>query len=424
MDLITLRRAFHEYPEVGFTEFWTANLIMEQLTFLNIPFKYGTDVMEPLKRSGVPEQEVIEVAYKKAVLNGVSENILEQMKGGNCAIVATIDGEANGSTIAFRFDMDGLPVNESDSMEHFPNRLGFQSKEKGLMHACGHDGHMAIGLGLAEKLVETSFKGRVKLIFQPAEEGVRGAYSMVEKGIVDDVDYMICLHLGMGVPSKNFYASTNNFLATTKMKAYFRGIPSHAGAQPELGRNALVAAATALLNIQGMSNFSTGLSRVNVGILNGGKAANIIPSYAEMTIEMRADNEKTNDEIERRVLNIIKKSAEMSEVQAKTEIIGHAIPIKCDSDLVDKIVNLAKKNKFFDYIGRNLVNPSIGSEDASFFIKRVQQNGGQGTYMIVGSNSNFPHHHQLFDIDESVLVPTVQLLTDFVKTYKGSDNSE
>lgn len=421
MDLVSLRRQFHEYPELGFTEFRTANVIMEHLTSMNIPFKYGTDVMNPNKRRGVPNKKIVDSAYENARLKGVSESILQQMVGGNCAVVAIIEGNEKGPTIAFRFDMDALPVNESDSLEHFPVIKGFRSKEPGLMHACGHDGHITIGLGLAEKLAKMKFKGTVKLIFQPAEEGVRGAYSMVDRGVVDDVDCMICLHLGMGEPSKNFYASTNNFLATTKMTAEFLGVPSHAGAQPELGKNALVAAATALLNIHSIPNFSTGLSRVNVGVLNGGKAANIIPSYASMIIETRADNEEINKEIVRRVLNIIQKSAEMLEVECNTEIIGHAIPIKCDDEVVNQMVKVAEESVFFDYVGRSLVNPSIGSEDASFFIKRVQQNGGLGTYMIVGSNSNFPHHHEKFDIDEAVLAPTVQLLTDFVLTYKGEE---
>src|SRR5690606_22875639 len=122
--------------------------------------------------------------------------------------------------------------------------------------------------------------------------------------------------------------------ATTKMEAHFYGVASHAGASPETGRHALLGAATALLNIHAIPRFSSGLTRVNVGVLEGGTAANIIPSHAKMKVETRALSEEMNIDLEKRVRNIIAQSAAMHELEHKIEIIGAAIPISCDQELV------------------------------------------------------------------------------------------
>lgn len=410
MDVISTRRDFHRYPEVGFTEFRTASKVVELLDSFGYQVIYGPDALEGNARQGVPSEEVLEKSFNRALEDGANLEIIEKMKGGYTAVIGIIKGKEDGPTVAFRFDMDALPVRESTDSDHFPQMEGFRSKYEGYMHACAHDGHTAIGLGLAEKLSDRQFAGTVKLIFQPAEEGVRGAYSIVKKGMLDDVNYLFCQHLGTNVPLGEFHGGSLGFLATTKMVAHFYGTSSHAGASPEEGRNALLGAATALLNIHAIPRFSSGSTRINVGVLEGGTAANIIPEYAKMVIETRSVSEETNEELLRRVKNILSHSAAMHELQHKVEIVGKAIPINCSQDLIELAIAEAKQTEGFTSVKPYEESGSTGSEDASFMIKRVQENGGQGTYMIIGTDIPAPHHHPKFDIQEEVLPRSVELL--------------
>lgn len=409
MDLVSLRRDFHMHPEVGFTEFRTAAKVVELLTSLGYDVIYGQDALDGPSRRGLPSQEVLEQAYERALRDGANPAIAAKMRGGYTAVIGVKKGKADGPTVAFRFDMDALPVLESKEEDHFPKANGFRSRYEGNMHACAHDGHTTIGLGLAEKLADGDFSGTVKLIFQPAEEGVRGAYSIVQKGLLDDVDYIFCHHLGVNVPLGEIHGGSHGFLATTKMLAHFHGVSSHAGASPEVGKNALLGAATALLNIHAITRFSSADTRINVGVLEGGTAANIIPAYAKMIVETRSETEEVNAELEKRVRNIIASSAAMHDLNYEIEVIGGAIPIDYDDEMAELALEEAKKVEGFHSFKKGEHN-SMGSEDASFMIKRVQDRGGKGTYMSIGTDIPAPHHHPKFDIQEEILPRSVELL--------------
>ncbi|MED1917815.1 amidohydrolase [Bacillus thuringiensis] len=409
LDLVSLRRDFHRHPEVGFTEFRTASKVVEILTSLGYEVIYGQEAIDGDSRRGLPSEAVLEVAYERALHDGANPAIVEKMRGGYTAVIGVKKGKAPGPTVAFRFDMDALPVLESTEQDHFPQANGFRSHYEGNMHACAHDGHTTIGLGLAEALAAGDFSGTLKLIFQPAEEGVRGAYAIVEKGHLDDVDYIFCNHLGVNVPLGEVHGGSYGFLATTKMMAHFYGVSSHAGASPEQGKNALLGAATALLNIHSIPRFSTGDTRINVGVLEGGTAANIIPAYAKMVVETRSITEEVNAEVENRVRNIIAHSAAMHELDYKIEVVGGAIPINYDVEMAELALEEAKQVEGFDSFKHGDYN-SMGSEDASFMIKRVQDRGGKGTYMAIGTDIPAPHHHPKFDIQEEILPRSVALL--------------
>lgn len=409
MDVITLRRDFHQYPELGFTEFRTASRVVEVLKSLGYDILYGRDAIDDNSRRGIPSKRVIDEAYSRAIKFGANETIIEKMKDGNTAVVGVLKGKKEGPTVGFRFDMDALPIQESKDYDHFPQSHEFGSEFTGNMHACAHDGHTAMGLVLAERLADREFAGTLKLIFQPAEEGGRGGYAMAQKGIVDDVDFLFCSHLGLDIPLGEIHGGNSKFLASSKMKAWFYGVPSHAGGTPEKGRNALLGAATALLNIHAIPRFSGGTTRVNVGILEGGSAANIIPSEASMVIDIRSDVAEIKDELEERVKTIVKHSAYMHGLTSDTEIIGEATTIRPDPEMVSVVLEEAKKLEGFISFKEDC-DTSIGSEDASFLIKRVQERGGKGTYMNIGSPLPAPHHHHKFDIDEAVLPLAVNLL--------------
>ncbi|MBY7144419.1 amidohydrolase [Virgibacillus sp. NKC19-3] len=418
-EVIKLRRQLHQFPEVGFTEFKTAGKVVEVLQSLNFEVLYGEDAIEADSRRGVPSQEELDHAYQSAIKNGANPDIIKKMEGGLTAVIGTLKGNSPGPTIAFRFDMDALPVQESSESSHFPQENNFRSHYEGHMHACAHDAHTAIGLEFARKMANQDISGTLKLIFQPAEEGGRGALSVVEKGVVDDVDKIYCFHLGLDVPLGEISGGSKDWLATTKLLSHFHGVPSHSGAAPEKGKNALVGAATALLNIQSLPRHSSEQTRVNVGLLEGGTAINIVPQHAKMLIETRSTSSTVNSELEEYVKKIVEHSAQMHDLSYETEVIGNALTLTCDEELINVVTEEAAQIPMFHRIQD--YHKGGGSEDASFLINRVQENGGKGTYMLVGTTISAPHHNQAFDIDEQVLVPTIHLLEQIAHRELGKN---
>ncbi|KPV44001.1 amidohydrolase [Alicyclobacillus ferrooxydans] len=408
MDIFELRRDLHAHPEVGFTEFRTANRVVRELQSYGYSVAYGIDVMVPESRRGLPSADQLTRAYQRAKEDGADETILRAMDGGLTGVVATLKGRGDGPTVAFRFDMDALPIMESQESTHLPHINGFRSVHDGEMHACGHDGHTAIGLTFAKMIASQPFNGTLKLIFQPAEEGGRGAKSMVDKGVVDDVDKLFCFHLGLDLPLHAVSGGTNEFLASTKLEVHYQGVSAHAAAAPEKGRNALLGAATALLNIHALPRFSSGATRVNVGVLEGGTAPNIIPDKAKMVLECRAETYEDNLDLEQRVRAILEHSALMHGLTYQIENIGEAATAVCDPELKEVVLEAAKSVPFFtDYQDEH---PLGASEDATFLMRRVQERGGKVTYSILGTTIAAPHHNPKFDIDEEILPAAVDLL--------------
>ena len=172
------------------------------------------------------------------------------------------------------------------------------------MHACGHDGHVAIGLALAERLKQNpDFAGTVRFLFQPAEEGGRGARAMLNAGALEGVDRFVALHLGLDLPLGHVVGGAVGAFATTKLRARFTGVASHAAAAPQDGRNALAAAAAGTLAVLGQPRWSTTDTRVNVGTLRAGDGVNIIPAWAELTAETRALDADVQTELSARVVS-------------------------------------------------------------------------------------------------------------------------
>ena len=179
--LITRRRDFHNYPEVAWTEFRTASIVADTLASLGYQVLTGEEVINQEAMMGVPSAEELEEQMKRALRQGANPQWVEKMQGGKTGVVGVMSFSKPGPTVAFRFDMDANDVIEAEVDGHRPYREGFASVNKGAMHACGHDGHTTLGLSLAEVLVglKDALTGTVKIIFQPAEEGVRGAKAMV-----------------------------------------------------------------------------------------------------------------------------------------------------------------------------------------------------------------------------------------------------
>ncbi len=411
-QIIAWRRDFHKYPEAAWTEFRTADRVVKALKSFGYDVQYGSEVVKEAAMMGVPTQDVLENSSKRAIEEGADSAVVESMAGGKTGVVGTLYTGRPGPIVALRFDMDANDVQEKTDEKHRPWQEGFASLHAGVMHACGHDGHTAVGLGVAKILQEqkANLCGTVKLIFQPAEEGVRGAKAMVEAGVVDDVDYLFGMHLGfLAGSSDRFICGTDGFLATTKFDAHFSGVPAHAGAAPQEGRNALLAAAQAAISLHGIPRHAAGVSRINVGVLEAGSGRNVIADKAVLKLETRGETSSINGFMQEEALRIIQGAAAIQGVTVTIREMGGASGGQSDTAIAERLRQAAETSGLFAVIEDR---GSLGaSEDFTCFLERVQERGGQGGYAMVGINRAAGHHDGAFDFDEAALSNAVTVLT-------------
>lgn len=407
--MVKRRRDLHAHPELGWTEFRTASMVIHQLRDLGYEVKFGKDVLVPEEQMGLPSKEMLQTCMQRAIQEGADASLVEKMAGGKTGVVGILDTGKPGKTVALRFDMDALPVVEAQDEKHRPYREGFISQHPGIMHACGHDGHTTAGLAVAEILavIKDKLVGKVKFIFQPAEEGVRGARAMAAKGVVDDANYLLGAHLMMPKVGTLGY-DVRGFLATTKFDADFKGVAAHAGGSPEKGKNALMAAANAAINIEAITRHSAGMTRVNVGVLNAGTGRNVIPDRAHMEIETRGISSEVNDFVFARAQDVIEGAAKMYDVNVKLTQTGGAAAGNNSPKLSEHVKETAKRLGIFDNI--ITMHDMGGSEDCSYFMERVQKNGGQAAYLVIGGSLAAVNHNNYFDFDEHALTLEAQLL--------------
>lgn len=409
--IILYRRDFHKYPEVGWTEFRTSSKVAEVLIDLGYDVKLGEEIIKEEAVMGSPGRLEILKEMDRAIKEGADPQILEQMEF-RPGVVGILDTGHPGPTTAFRFDMDALKISEAQEEEHRPYSEGFSSIHDGIMHACGHDGHTAVGLGLAEMLINVKDKlsGTVKLIFQPAEEGVRGAKAMVKAGIVDDVDYFFAFHIGFGSDDLiSLVARTTGFLATSKLDVTYIGQTAHAGAAPHQGKNALLGAATAVLNLHAIAPHSDGMTRINTGVLTAGTDANVIPGRSHMKIETRGETTSLNDYMRERAKTILQACADMYDLKYHFQDAGAAPSAEGDQELAHMVKQ----------VGQSLALPRIieegffgASDDATYFMERVQSMGGKANYFQVKAPIASNHHNSRFDFDEACLVVALQVCAE------------
>jgi aminobenzoyl-glutamate utilization protein A len=412
-DVVEVRRDLHAHPELGFTEIRTAARVAAALSGLGWTVRAGREVFDPDTVPGLPEPAVRDHAVARALDEGVPAADVERFRGGATAVVADLAGTRPGPVIALRCDMDALPIEESTGADHLPARLGFRSRHAGVMHACGHDGHVAIGLALAAALADRDFPGRIRLLFQPAEEGVRGAEPMVAAGVCTGVDALLAIHLGFGLPTGEIAAATTELHATGKYVARFTGRAAHASSAPQHGRNALLAAATAALGLHALPRFAGVTTRVNVGRLIAGTATNIVPDCAELAYETRAATADVQHELDRRAELVLHGAATAYEVEHELRRTGYATAATTDDAVAAAVTAAAQRVP-----GVRRVRPThaLGaSDDASLLMAGVQEAGGVAGYTMLGSTGPAPHHTRDFDLDEAALPIGVALLEDLVR---------
>ena len=359
-EIYAIRRHFHRYPELSFKEFNTAETISQHLD------KFG-------------------IAHKKGV--------------GKTGIV----GEINfgpGPTIALRADMDALPIQEE-------NNLDYKSLNDGVMHACGHDGHMAILLGAANVLSKNSKlkKGTVRFIFQPAEEGLGGARYMIEDGCLDKVDEIYGLHLWnyqlygeVGIKDGPVMASADLFDIEVSGKG------GH-GATPQGTIDAIVVASNLVTMLQTIVSRNTNpleSTVLSIGKIKGGHNFNIISDKVHMSGTTRAYTEENRTMIKQRMKEVIEGVSKSFGADIKLNYKDGYPPTVNHSSQVEKVLEAASS-----VVASGAKNPylSMGGEDFSYYLQNKP-----GCFFFVGSAPNeneilsTPHHCSHFNIDERALL--------------------
>ncbi len=448
-DPVAVRREFHHYPEAGWQEVRTSARIAEMLEQLGVPVVLqGEEVVDLALLATGPgidlSEETRRAHMQRAVAEGAKETYVEAAKGYP-GVIGIIDTGRPGPTYAFRFDIDCLEYDEYDGAGsapaeedyYRPSAEGYRSSHAGRVHACGHDGHTAIGLALAAKIMASlqgeadgsaqagadsgaqgDYKGIIKLIFQPAEENYLGAASIVAKGHLDDVDQVMAVHLAISaenepLPSHSLCCGVKDFMACRQLDVTYHGVAAHPCGAAQEGKNALLACCSAALNLHAIAMHEKGLGRVNVGVIRGGEVTNTICPECTICLEYRGQYREISDYIGRRVFDILDGTARQYDMDY-TYIDYGEIPAGQSNDaLMAAVQEEAGKIPWFETI--HYEGNVGGSDDAAVMINHVQDHGGLGTYIGIGCATTGPLHNPKFDFDESALDAAAELLTRMLR---------
>jgi amidohydrolase len=375
-DYITgIRRQIHQHPEVGFKEAQTTKLIIKELE------SYGIEVVPLSTETGV-----------LGVLKG-------KKRGGNSSRVT-----------ALRADIDALPIEEQTGVP-------WASTNPGVMHACGHDGHTAVLLGVAKILssMRDQFSGTVKFIFQPAEEKLDGAKSIIKAGVLENPkpDCIVALHGGIEAPVGSIGLYPGSFMASADIfKIKLIGVGAH-GAYPHRGKDVILAASQVI----GGLNFivSREIDAVEKTVLSvcqihGGSAFNIIPQEVELSGNIRCHNKDVRASMEERVERIVSNIAEAFGCTYELEY-QYGIPQVYNDEQITAEIAAAAKSVLGDDKVVNLTRPLMGSEDFSFFLEHVP---GAMFRLGIADENKLQLHNPKFDFPDHALPVGIAVLTKFV----------
>ncbi len=364
-------RNLHEIPELAFEERETARYLDKALCALGLS-----------ARSGV----------------------------AGTGLVVELPGGGEGSTVLLRSDMDGLPIEEAAA--HAP-----RSRHAGRMHACGHDGHMAIGLGVAEALVrglgEEQLPGRIVLLFQPAEEFGGGARRVVEEGLLDEygVDVVLGLHLWSFAPFGEAIIPEMTIMASAdEFKVAFTGPGGH-GALPHRSRDVVLAVShfvTALQALVAREIDPVQPGVVTVGRISAGQAANVMPQRAEAHGTFRAGTDEVRGLLLHRIGEVARAIAQLHSVDAEIDF-GSGYPPTVN----DPVVAALYREAASEFLPEDKVltgPPAMASEDFAFYLKERP-----GAFCLLGMRDGacgviHPHHSPEFRIAERILPLGLELL--------------
>ncbi len=317
---------------------------------------------------------------------------------GRTGVVGIIEGKnaEDGPVIGLRADMDALPIEETSGKP-------WASKERGKMHACGHDGHTAMLLGAARYLSETrNFSGKVALIFQPAEEGGAGGRAMVEDGLMErfDISEVYGMHNLPGLPVGQFGTCTGPITASTdEFNIEIFGKGTHA-AFPHLGTDGIVAAAQCITAIQTIvSRDANPLDSLVVSVtqVHAGSSHNIIPESVKLNGTIRCFSKETREFAARRLEEIVRGIAAAHDVEAKTEILtGYPVTVNHESQ-TEYAINVANSISGEQNVDGNF-SPMLGGEDFSFMLE-----SRPGAFIFMGNGDTPGLHNSAYDFNDEAI---------------------
>jgi amidohydrolase len=335
-------------------------------------------------------------------------------------ITALIHGTKPGpaKVALLRADMDALPILEANDVE-------YKSTTDGAMHACGHDAHTAMLLGIARILMERrdQFSGTVKLLFQPGEEGPGGAKPMIEQGVLENphVDAVFGMHVGQDTPAGQIKTRSGPAMASAdSCVIVIQGKGGH-GASPHLAIDPVVVAAqivNALQTIVSRNVDPIDTAVVTVGMIGAGEASNVIPDTAEMRLTIRAFKPEVRSLLRTRITSIVEN---ICEAFGATVTIDYQLgypPTVNDPEMTEFVLGVATEVLGADNV--HVAAPKMGAEDFSYFLEERP-----GCFFFVGTRNEergliWGHHHPRFDIDEEGLAAGIETMTQVVTRYLNS----
>lgn len=374
-QLVATRRDLHQHPELGFREFRTAGMVAERLHQLGLEVQTGV---------------------------------------GQTGVVGLLEGDRPGPTVLMRFDMDALPIQEL-------SETAYTSQTPGVMHACGHDGHTSIGLGVAQIMAKyrPELTGTLKFVFQPAEEGLGGAFAMMADGVLDDPkpDVALAMHIWNHVPYGQVRVVAGPCMAASSVFTLtIHGKGGH-GAAPHQARDPILAAAHIIAALQSIVSRNIDPLEsvvVTVGQVSAGSTFNVIPETALLKGTVRSYNEELHRMIYRRILEMATHMATAFGCEASMETIA-IVPAVVNAPDVAEIVRQAAGR----IVGQQNVisGRDMASEDMGYMLEEIP-----GCYFFVGGRNepagySQPHHHPRFDFDERAMINGVATMAQIAALY-------
>ncbi len=376
--LVEIRRTIHRHPELGFEEIETSQLVSDWLE------RFGLRVERGLAKTGV---------------------------------VGLLEGSGPGRTVALRADMDALPLEEA-------NRVPYASGVKGKMHACGHDAHVTILLGVARffSFMRDRVKGNIKWIFQPAEEGGGGGRAMVEEGVLENpkVNAIFGVHVfpflpigKVGIYEREGLAAADRFTIKIIGKGGHAATP-HAAKDPILAAGHLI---TQIHSIVSRNIDPLDSAVVTIGKVSGGTAFNIIPDEVELMGTVRSLNPQVREELKSRIEQTVQGVVRSFGMAYRFEF-EYGYPVLINDLEMSKLV-AAACSKGIGKENVEVLKPSMGGEDFAYYLEKVP-----GSFFRLGCRNEekgivHPFHSTLFDIDEEVLPFGVEMFIRVIDQYLG-----
>lgn len=356
--IIAIRRELHEHPELSCQEFETQKRIIRELESMGIEYR----------------------------------------KVGTTSVVGTIKGDKPGKTVALRADFDALPI-----IEHVD--VPYKSKNEGVMHACGHDGHTAMLLGAAKILssMKSEIKGEVRLLFQEGEETFAGARKVIADGGMDGVDAVFGMH-GMPIEMGKYDINPGYKMAgCDTIYVKFEGVSGH-GSSPHLAKDTIHPACifvTEMQTIVGKGKDPQKPLVLSVGKFDGGTKANIISKYTKLDISMRYFDEDVRKIAHEKIKKYAKAIEIAYDIKVDVEIETSAVSLY-NNEEITKIAQAAAEKVYGP--GNNIdTGKLMGSEDMPFYFQHAKGVYGQMGYLNVEKDTVYFPHHEKFNIDEDYL---------------------